>query len=157
MEKGTFAVKISPPELPSARRSVSVPPTWPPWTWSKPRAVASWLCCTQLSLAAVSRALSRLTQTLLVVAGFMVVGVALPAVVPIAFSGAGGLAPDHAGVAVSVVTTLGHGGFFMGPVLIGVLTEAFGLRLALGTVMITGVLVVAISPLLGARLEKPSD
>ena len=55
-----------------------------------------------------------------------------------------------------MVTTLGYGGFLMGPVLVGVLAESFGLRLALGTIVIAGVLVVAISSRLGTRLERPA-
>lgn len=93
------------------------------------------------------------TRPSLVVAGFLVVGLALSAVVPIAFSVAGDLAPDRAGAAVSVVTTLGYGGFLMGPVLVGLLAEAFSLRLAFGTVVIAGILVVAISSRLGSGLE----
>lgn len=106
-------------------------------------------------LTAAGMSLSLATaQPFLVVTGFLVVGIALSAVVPIAFSVAGDLAPDRAGAAVSVVTTLGYGGFLMGPVLVGVLAEAFGLRLALGTIVVAGVLVVGISSRLGDRLER---
>lgn len=109
------------------------------------------------ALAATGMSVSlATTQPFLVVAGFLVVGLALSAVVPIAFSVAGDLAPERAGAAVSVVTTLGYGGFLMGPVLVGVLAEAFGLRLALGTIVIAGILVVALSSRLGTRLEKGS-
>jgi MFS family permease len=96
------------------------------------------------------------TRPSLVGAGFLIVGLALSAVVPIAFSVAGDLAPDRAGAAVSVVTTLGYGGFLMGPVLVGLLAEAFSLRLAFGTVVIAGILVVAISSRLGSGLERGS-
>jgi MFS family permease len=73
-------------------------------------------------------------EPFLVVTGFLIVGLALSAVVPIAFSVAGDLAPGRAGAAISVVTTLGYGGFLMGPVIVGGLAELFGLRLALGTI-----------------------
>lgn len=108
-----------------------------------------------LTAAGMSLSLAT-TQPFLVVAGFLVVGLALSAVVPIAFSVAGELAPDRAGAAVSVVTTLGYGGFLMGPVLVGVLAEAFGLRLALGTIVVAGILVVGISSRLGTKLERPA-
>lgn len=106
-----------------------------------------------LTAAGMSLSLAT-TEPLLVVVGFLVVGLALSALVPIAFSVAGDLAPEQAGAAVSVVTTLGYGGFLMGPVLVGLLAEAFGLRLALGTIVIAGVVVAMVSSRLGTRLEE---
>jgi MFS family permease len=84
-------------------------------------------------------------EPLLVVAGFLVVGLALSAVVPIAFSVAGDLAPERAGGAISVVTTLGYGGFLVGPVIVGGLAEVLGLRTALGIIGIAGLLIFALS------------
>ena len=75
------------------------------------------------------------------VAGFLVVGLALSAVVPVAMSVAGDLAPGRAGGAISVVTTLGYGGFLLGPVIVGGLAEVFGLRVALGTIAVSGLLI----------------
>jgi MFS family permease len=89
-------------------------------------------------------------EPLLVVAGFLLVGLALSAVVPIAFSVAGDLAPERAGAAISVVTTLGYGGFLLGPVLVGGLAELVGLRLALGVVAVSGLLILV----LGLRLRS---
>lgn len=77
-------------------------------------------------------------EPILVVAGFLVVGLALSAVVPVAFSLAGDLAPRRAGAAISVVTTLGYGGFLLGPVIVGGLAELSGLRAALGTTAVAG-------------------
>ncbi len=97
-------------------------------------------------LAAVGMALSLATlQPLLVVAGFLVVGLALSAVVPVAFSVAGDLAPGRAGGAISVVTTLGYGGFLLGPVIVGGLAEVLGLRAALGTIAVAGLLIFTLS------------
>lgn len=90
-------------------------------------------------------------EPLLVVAGFLVVGLALSAVVPIAFSMAGDLAPERAGAAISVVTTLGYGGFLLGPVLVGGLAELVGLRIALGTIAVAGALIFSLSLLVGGR------
>ena len=84
-------------------------------------------------------------EPLLVVAGFLVVGLALSAVVPIAFSVAGDLAPGRAGGAISVVTTLGYGGFLLGPVVVGGLAEVLGLRIALGIIAASGLLISALS------------
>ena len=81
----------------------------------------------------------------LVIAGFLVVGLALSAVVPIAFSAAGDLAPERAGAALSVVTTLGYGGFLLGPVLVGGLAEILGLRVALGVIAVSGLLIFALA------------
>ena len=104
-------------------------------------------------LAAVGMSLALATlEPLLVVAGFLVVGIALSAVVPVAISVAGDLAPGRAGGAISVVTTLGYGGFLLGPVLVGGLAELLGLRVALGTIAVAGALIFA----LALRLT-PSD
>jgi MFS family permease len=104
-------------------------------------------------LAAGGMALSLATrEPLLVVAGFLVVGLALSAVVPVAFSTAGDLAPSgRAGAAISVVTTFGYGGFLLGPVIVGGLAEVFGLRVALGTIVVAGILIFAFSLRLAAQ------
>ncbi len=81
----------------------------------------------------------------LIVMGFLVVGLALSAVVPIAFSAAGDLAPERAGAAISVVTTLGYGGFLLGPVIVGGLAEIAGLRVALGIIAASGLLIFTLS------------
>jgi MFS family permease len=86
-----------------------------------------------------------------VIAGFLVVGLALSAVVPIAFSAAGDLAPERAGAAISVVTTLGYGGFLLGPVIVGGLAEVLGLRVALGVIAVSGLLIFT----LALRLKAP--
>lgn len=97
-------------------------------------------------LAAGGMALALATrEPLLVVLGFLVVGLALSAVVPIAFSVAGDLAPGRAGAAISVVTTLGYGGFLLGPVVVGGLAEIFGLRFALGTIAVAGALIFTLA------------
>lgn len=103
-------------------------------------------------LAAGGMALALATrEPLLVVAGFLIVGLALSAVVPIAFSVAGDLAPGHAGAAISVITTLGYGGFLLGPVLVGGLAEIVGLRVALGVIAVAGLMIFALS----LRLKVP--
>ena len=87
-----------------------------------------------------------------IIAGFLLVGLALSAVVPVAFSMAGDLAPGRAGSAVSVVTTFGYGGFLLGPVIVGGLAEVLGLRLALTVIAAAGVLVFVLSLRLGRRI-----
>jgi MFS family permease len=90
-------------------------------------------------------------EPLLVITGFLVVGLALSAVVPIAFSAAGDIAPERAGAAISVVTTLGYGGFLLGPVMVGGLAEVIGLRAALGIIAVSGLLIF----ILALRLKAP--
>ncbi|MDQ3436348.1 MAG: MFS transporter, partial [Actinomycetota bacterium] len=93
------------------------------------------------------------TSPALVVGGFVLVGLALAAVAPLAFSVAGALVPERAGSAVSVVTTFGYGGFLLGPPLVGGLAEAIGLRAALGIIAVAGVAVFALS----LRLRESSS
>jgi MFS family permease len=84
-------------------------------------------------------------EPVLVIAGFLLLWVALSAVVPIAFSVAGDLAPGRAGAAISMVTTLGYGGFLLGPVVVGGLAELLGLRVALGTIAVAGLLIFTLA------------
>jgi MFS family permease len=90
----------------------------------------------------------------LVVSGFLLVGLALAAIAPVAFSVGGEMVPDRAGSAVSVVTTVGYGGFLLGPPLVGGIAEITGLRMALGIIAAAGLSVFALSL---ALREPPSD
>jgi MFS family permease len=78
----------------------------------------------------------------------------------VAFSVAGELVPDRAGSAVSVVTTIGYGGFLLGPPLVGGIAEVTGLRIALGIIAAAGLMVFALSlslrdPQSDTAAEKP--
>ncbi len=66
------------------------------------------------------------------VVGFFVLGLGLGAVVPSAFSAAGRLPGIHPGVGVAAVSGLGWAGFVCGPPLIGALSGASSLTIALG-------------------------
>jgi MFS family permease len=94
------------------------------------------------------------TSPALVVGGFVLVGLALAAVAPLAFSVAGDLVPERAGSAVSVVTTFGYGGFLLGPPLVGGLAEVVGLRAALGVIVVAGLAVFILSLRLGEDQQK---
>ncbi len=85
----------------------------------------------------------------LILAGFLTVGLALAGVAPVAFPLAGDLAPDRAGQASSVLTTIGYGGFLLGPSLIGGVAELTSLRAALMSGIVTGLLIA----LLSARVD----
>jgi MFS family permease len=85
------------------------------------------------------------TRVPLILAGFLLVGLALAGLIPTAFSLAGDAAPHQAGRALSTVTLIGYLGFLGGPLLIGTLADRFGLRAALGVVMLAGAGVAALS------------
>ncbi len=97
-----------------------------------------------LAAAGMAFALAT-TLPILVVGGFLLVGLAVSGVAPVAFSVAGDLAPERAGAAISVMTTFGYGGFLLGPPLVGGLAELIGLRFALGTIALAGLAVFALS------------
>ena len=101
-----------------------------------------------LTALGMSLALST-TRPALAVVGFLVVGLGVSGVAPLAYSAGGDLAPERAGAAVSVVTSFGYGGFLLGPVLVGGLAEVLGLRAALGVVALCGLAIFALS----TRLE----
>jgi MFS family permease len=108
---------------------------------------AGLLTATGMGLALATR------EPALVVAGFLIVGLSLSEVAPIAFSLAGDVAPGGTGAAVSVVTTLGYGGFLLGPVIVGGLAELAGLRTALLTIAAAGLVIAA----LGLRVSAAND
>ena len=97
-------------------------------------------------LAAAGMAVALLTtRPPIVVAGFLLVGLAISGMAPLAQSMAGGLFPDRAGAAVSVVITFGSGGGLLATVAVGGVAEWAGLRTALGLVVAAGLAVFALS------------
>jgi fucose permease len=67
--------------------------------------------------------------------GFACVGLGLANVIPVLFSAAGkapGLAP---GVGIALISTVGYGGFVVGPPVIGFTSDAVGIRIALALVV----------------------
>ncbi|RYU82803.1 MFS transporter [Hymenobacter persicinus] len=81
------------------------------------------------------------------IGGLFLVGLGLAGVVPTVFSAAGrqpGLVPS---VALGMVSTIGYGGFLLGPPLIGFLADVITLRLALGVVvgLLAALVAVALS------------
>jgi MFS family permease len=87
----------------------------------------------------------------LILAGFLVVGLALAGVVPVVFSLAGDAAPGRSGGASSVITTIGYAGFLVGPGLIGAVAELTSLRLALATIVVTGLSISLLAGVAGGR------
>ena len=76
---------------------------------------------------------------------FLLVGLAVSGMAPLAQSSAGDLFPKRAGAAVSVVITFGSGGGLLATPLVGGLAELAGLRAALGLVVAAGLAVFALS------------
>jgi MFS family permease len=75
-----------------------------------------------------------------VLVGLMGVGLGVATVVPLVYSAAGRSETLAAGVAIAAVSTVGYTGFLLGPPLIGFLAGGFGLRWALVTVVVLGIL-----------------
>jgi len=84
------------------------------------------------------------TRPALVVAGFLLVGLAISGMAPLAQSMAGNPFPGRAGAAASVVITFGSGGGLLATV-VGGAAELAGLRAALGLVVGAGLAVFALS------------
>lgn len=86
---------------------------------------SSLLCFLGLSLALI------LPNPYVVLFGFFCVGLGLANIVPIIYSAAGnteGVAPS---VGIAMATTIGYAGFFVGPPIIGFLSDAFSLKIGL--------------------------
>jgi MFS family permease len=111
---------------------------------------------TTAGLVAASGVVLALATTYppLILAGLLIAGLALAGVVPADFSLAGDLAPGRAGTVSSFVTTTGYVGASIGPALIGGLAELVGLRIALGAIILTGLLIFTLS--LQVREAAPS-
>ena len=87
-------------------------------------------------LAAAGIALAvAFPQVELAAAGFALVGLGLSNGVPAVFSAAAGLTVQPA-VGVAMAATAGYAGFLGGPVAIGAVAEALGLRVALGLLIL---------------------
>ena len=84
-----------------------------------------------------------------VIAGLFIVGLGLSAIVPIAYSIAGHTKDLPPGVGLAMVTTVGYTGFLFGPPIIGLLADAFTLRLAL----LLAVFLFALMTLLSVRYK----
>ncbi len=98
-------------------------------------------------LAAGAMGLALATEVpLVVIGGFLLVGLGLAAIAPVAFSLAAEARPESAGRASSVITTIGYAGFLFGPGIIGGVAEASSLRIGLSAVVVAGLLVAVLAP-----------
>jgi MFS family permease len=65
----------------------------------------------------------------LTLVGFFVVGLGVANIVPVIFSLAGNTPGVNPAVGISMVTSIGYTGFFVGPPIIGYLSDIFNLRI----------------------------
>ena len=74
--------------------------------------------------------------------GFMLIGLGVSSIVPICYSESGRLQNIPASVAITIVSSISFIGFMIGPPLMGLLSEATNLRVALGIASSFGILIV---------------
>lgn len=87
-----------------------------------------------------------------VLAGFWAMGIGLAPIIPLIFSAAGRTPGMEAGPALAVTTTIGYSGFLLGPPLIGFIAQDYGLRPALGVIVIACLAVALL-----ASFAEPKD
>jgi MFS family permease len=63
--------------------------------------------------------------------GFFLVGFGVSTIIPIIFTTAGNLDNVDASVGISMASSIGYFGFFIGPPIIGFIADAYGLRAGL--------------------------
>jgi MFS family permease len=85
------------------------------------------------AVAAATLALALVVhRPVLSIAAFVVLGLALGPVVPLAFRAAGARLRPNGTSVLPLVLTAGYAGSIVGPLLLGLLADAFGLRVAFG-------------------------
>jgi len=94
------------------------------------------------------------TLPALIIGGFLLVGLAISGMAPLAQSAAGDLFPQRAGAATSVVITFSSGGGLLATPLVGGMAEVTGLRAALGLVVLAGLAVLVLSTRLRETTTK---
>jgi MFS family permease len=85
--------------------------------------------------------------------GYLLIGVAVCAVAPIAFSLAGDIDPTRAAASIALAGTLGYSGLLLGPVVIGLLADGTTLRAALLVVVGLGLAIAVAGRLIPKRAE----
>ncbi|MEO5583302.1 MAG: MFS transporter [Saprospiraceae bacterium] len=88
------------------------------------------ICDSILAIVGLSIALVFASATTTLI-GFFMVGLGVATIVPIVFSTAGNIKGVNPSTGISMATSIGYTGFFIGPPVIGFLSDAYGLRLGL--------------------------
>lgn len=88
------------------------------------------------------------------IGGFLLVGVGVSSVVPLAYSVAGrsGKSP---GSALAIVSTIGYAGFLLGPPLIGFLAAAFNLRVSFTLIACIGAIIGVLAAIDASVKARP--
>ncbi len=86
--------------------------------------------------------------------GFFMIGLGLAVIVPIVFSSAGNVHGVSPSVGISMATSIGYAGFFIGPPVIGYLGEMKDLRLGFGFVLFLFVLMYLLIKFFVGREEE---
>jgi MFS family permease len=94
-----------------------------------------------------------LPQQIPAIIGFLIVGLGVSSVVPLAYSAASKSKSMPASQALSTVTTIGFFGLLVGPPIVGLISEQTGLRMAFIFLIFMGLLVLTLSSI-GKFKEK---
>ncbi len=98
------------------------------------------VCAGVLAAGGMALALAT-TLPLIILAGFLLVGLAISVIGPVTFSLGGNVAPEKAGEISSIIAIFGYCGLLVGPSLVGGIAEVAGLRIALGSVIVAGIVI----------------
>ncbi len=83
--------------------------------------------------------------------GFLLVGFGVSSVVPLCYGLAGKSGHVAPGVAIAAVSAIGFVGFFLGPPIIGFVSQAFSLRYSFTLIAVLGLATATLAPLLNRR------
>jgi MFS family permease len=86
--------------------------------------------------------------------GFLLVGFGVSTIVPIVYSSAGNIKGLSPSLGISMVTSIGYTGFFIGPPMIGFLSDVFDLRIGMGFVLLLFLVMTAIILFLSRKSES---
>jgi len=86
--------------------------------------------------------------------GFSLVGIGVAAVFPMTFSLAGSSKKYSPGMAISIISTYGIIGMFIGPPLVGYLAHIFGLKYAFILFIFSGLMLIPLSRLFFKEVQK---
>ncbi len=84
--------------------------------------------------------------------GFLLVGLGISSSVPICYSIAGKLGTIKASIAITIVSSISFFGFLVGPPVIGWLSEATGLRIALSIAACLGIMIALLAGRVSRRI-----
>lgn len=97
------------------------------------------------------------TSPLMAYAGIFLAAAGVSVITPAALGIAGRRAtPVARGSAVATVAVIAYSGFFLGPAILGFLSESYGLRVAMGSLSVGALLTIVIAILIVSPRSKPS-